>query len=321
MKRARSLRILALAAATALGFSAAPAREAQTPPFTSLTGDFAAFYDETPEMPETERVAAFRARFNALFSGFYEPRYDNADRYDGQVARALKGFPGIRMRYDAVSSRFPEIFASGIAHFRATFPDFKPDIPIYLVHSLGEMDGGTRTIRGRNVMVFGADVIAAIHGDATIGPFFDHELFHIYHARHYPDCDEMRCALWQEGLATYAAGAMNRTTDPAMLMLTLPAPIIPEVDANKAGALCYMQARLGSTNPADYRLMFNGGSRAATDPFPKRFGYYVGYLVASEAARTMSLARLAKLGRAPANAVVDRSLKALIARAGGCPAT
>ncbi len=322
MKAGRPLRSLALAAALILGVSAAPTGQgAPKPAFTSLADDFTAFYDRTAQMPEAERVAAFRTRFNALLPGFYEPRYGRTSaEYDRTVARALTAFPDIRARYGKVEDEFPQVYAAGTAHFRATFPDFRADIPVYLLHSLGEMDGGTRTIRKRNVMIFGADVIARLHDDESIGPFFDHELFHIYHARFHIDCLQIRCSLWQEGLATYAASVMNKTGDPHMLMLDTPEPIGPEVDADMASALCLVRSKLDATSQADFGPMFTGGKRTEDDRFPRRYGYYVGYLVAKEAARTIPLPRLARLSRAEAKPVIAGALDRLIANAGGCAA-
>ena len=296
----------------------APPAEAK-PAFVSLAGDFTHFYDKTAQMPEAARVSAFRAQFNALLPGFYEPRDGQTEPdYDAAVARALATFPLIRAKYQHVAAQFPHVLAGGIAHFRATFPDFQLTMPIYLLHSLSEMDGGTRTIRGRNVMVFGADVIAQLHADASIGPFFDHELFHIYHGQFYDDCDQIRCALWQEGLATYAAAAMNRTSDPHMLMLDMPEPIVRSVDKDMSGALCLVRAKLDATGREDYRPLFMGGKRDEKDRFPRRFGYYIGYLVAKEAARTTPLPRLAKLDQKQATPVIDGALNALVERAGGC---
>ncbi len=321
MNARRSLRSLALAAALVLAVSATPTKQASGPAFTSLAGDFTAFYDRTAQMPEVERIAAFRARFNALLPGFYEPRYGRTSaEYDKAVARAFTAFPEIRARYGKVQDAFPQVYAAGTAHFRLTFPDFRPDIPVYLLHSLGEMDGGTRNIRKRNVMIFGADVIARLHDDESIGPFFDHELFHIYHGRFHPDCLQIRCSLWQEGLAVYATEVMNSTGDPHMLMLDTPEPIIAEVDADMAGALCLVRSKLEATSQADFGPLFMGGRRNEDDRFPRRYGYYIGYLVAKEAARTVPLPKLVRLDARGARPVIAQALARLIAKAGGCAA-
>lgn len=286
-------------------------------PVTLLADDFSHFHDETAQTPKSDRVRLFRERFNRLLPGFYEPRYGKSQAaYDAQVANALDGFPTIRRDYDRMLARFPSALASGVTHVRQTFPDFRPHLPIVLLHSLGEMDGGTRVLRGRNTLIFGIDRIAGQHADASLGPFIDHELFHAHHARFYQDCARIRCSLWQEGLATYAASAMNQTRNPHFLMLD---GLAPEVDAAPAKALCLVRSKLDASAQADREMIFYGGERAKSDPFPRRFGYYVGYLVAREAAKTTSLTGLTHLNRRQAAFVMDRAFTRLIDQAGGCP--
>ena len=84
-------------------------------------------------------------------------------------------------------------------------------------------DGGSDYVGGQKVMLFGADVIAKIHNDESLQPFLEHELFHLEHARHFADCDQLWCPLWQEGLATYAASAMTPGASDHQLLLDQPA--------------------------------------------------------------------------------------------------
>ena len=58
------------------------------------------------------------------------------------------------------------------ARFGRAFPDYRPTMPTYLLHSLGEMDGGTRDLGGSIALLFGADMIARYHDAASIGPYF-----------------------------------------------------------------------------------------------------------------------------------------------------
>ncbi|MEO9132085.1 MAG: hypothetical protein ABI240_12855 [Sphingomonas sp.] len=177
------------------------ARPAPTPLFKSYADDFAKFADETVALPDAERVRLFHERFGPLAGGFYGPRDRDPAKVDANIAGALKTFPTIRVRYTAAAASFDHAFTTGQARFRSFFPDYRLTMPVYLVHSLGEMDGGTRTLNGHQAAIFGADVIARIHDETTIGPFLDHELFHLYHASYFPDCDALWCSLWEEELA------------------------------------------------------------------------------------------------------------------------
>lgn len=287
-------------------------------PYVDLTPQFAKFAEETAGMDEKARVALFRERMNALFPGFYVPRNGaTPERYDARVARALREFAALRPQYERAQREFPAAYAAGIKHFRKQFPGFKPNVPIYFLHSLGEMDGGTREIEGQVYLVFGADVIGRGHTSRDIGPFLDHELFHVEHGKYFAECDAVWCPLWVEGLATYASKTMNPGADDAQLLLTSPEPIRAPTDAKWAEALCFTRSKLDSTAPADFNAFFVGGN---DEPhrFPERFGYYVGLRLAEQAGKGSSLAQLAHMPPAQARSVLLEALNKLSADAGGC---
>ncbi len=294
-------------------------RKPPQPPYRSLTGEFTRFYDASRAMPEAARVALFRKKFDVLFPGFYEPADGQSEAaFDANIAKSLAKFPAIRARYEQTERDFPKAYAAGIRHFRAQFPGFRPTLPVWFVHSLGRMDGGTRTLRGKNVMIFGADVIAEIHDSRDIGPFLDHEMFHVENAQWFKDCDAMWCSLWQEGLATYAASVMNPGADDHLLMLDRPAPIRAKVDADWRNALCQTRRDLLSTDQKVYARYFFGRD----DPdrvYPARWGYYVGFRLLQRLGKTRSLSTLDHLGNAEAGVLVKREMQAMIDEAGGCP--
>ena len=315
--------ILATIMAAALAAQASPAstapREKAAPvtapaDFTAHTAAFTAFFDETATMPESERVRLFRKRFNTLFPGFYQPNGRTEAQYDAAVAAALTGFPAIRSKYTAASNAFAQAFTTGQARFIKTFPDYKLNMPVYLVHSLGQMDGGSRTIDGRNVMIFGADVIAKIHDETTIAPFLDHELFHLYHATWFPDCDALWCSLWQEGMAVYVASRMNPGASERQLLLDIPQPLPAAVNPRLGEAMCLARAKFDSTEQADYAPFFFG--RPSAGPFPARFGYYLGYLLAGKVGTSMTLMEMAHMPPAKVRPLLENAL----AEYGACPA-
>ena len=219
------------------------------------------------------------------------------------------------MRYTAASASFAQAFATGQARFRKFFPDYRLTMPVHLVHSLGEMDGGTRELQGRTVAVFGADVIARIHDETTIPPFLDHELFHLYHTQYFPGCDALWCGLWEEGLAVYAASRMNPGATDRQLLLTIPVPIRAAVDPHLAEAMCGLRAKLDATATDDMAPFFF--MRPSKSPFPPRYGYYLGLLLAQKIGETMPLAQMAKLPPAKVRPLLDKAL----ASYGACPAS
>lgn len=288
-------------------------------PYVDLTPQFEAFVDETAAMEESARVALFRERMNTLLPGFYEPRYGaTEERYNARVARALKGFAALRLDYDRARREFASAYAAGIKHFRKEFPGFKPNVPVYLVHALGEMDGGTRELRGKVYLVFGADVIARVHKGQNIGPFLDHELFHVENGKYFKECDAVWCGLWVEGLATYAASKMNPAADDAQLLLTAPDPIRAPTDAKWAEALCYTKAKFDSAAADDYQAFFMGG-HDGPKTFPDRFGYYIGMKLTAALGDRYSLAQLAQMPPETAKKALIESLDRALSSAGGCP--
>jgi len=293
-------------------------RDAKRAQYIDLTANFSRFVDETAGMEEAVRVALFRTEMDVSLRGFYAPRFGATQaQYDAGIARALKGFAELRPKYEQVQRDFPAAFDAGIKHFRKVFPGFTPNVPVYLLHSLGEMDGGTRELGGKVYLIFGADVIAQIHEARDLTPFLDHELFHVENGKYFADCEQVWCPLWAEGLATYAAKVMNPGADDRQLLLTFPEPIRPAVDANWPAALCFTRARLFSAESADMEALFVGG--AGAKEFPDRFGYYVGLRVFEELGE-YKLPELAHMPPERAKAALTTAVDRLIQKAGGCPA-
>lgn len=171
------------------------------------------------------------------------------------------------------------------------------------------MDGGTRTVDGHTYMIFGTDVMARIYEPGGTTPFFHHELFHFYHKAYFGECEAFWCSLWSEGLATYVSEQLNPGADDRAMLLTLPEPIRPAVDANLNYAVCEARSRLDSEEMSDYAPFFFGN--AHIERLPPRSGYYIGYLVAKEAGRTRTVQQLAHLSVAEARPIVEAALASL----------
>ena len=296
---------------------AAPAhaqRRAVALTLVDLTDEFDAFWESSRSLGDAERSAAFRARMDSLLPGFYAPRGGrDAARYDTHVAQALTGYPEQREGVREVSRRFSTLFAPALTSFERTFGRFREPQPIFLVHSLGEMDGGTRELPRGVTLIFGADMIARYHLAHDIRPFFHHELFHLRHFRTFRECEAVWCNLWSEGLATYVAKRLNPAASEAELLLTAPEPIPAAVEANRAEAVCAVVARLDSAREEDLRALFS--FRRLNERLPPRFGYYVGYLAAQELGRSRSLRELAAM----TNAQVMPELERVLRRMAACP--
>jgi hypothetical protein len=318
-RAARALRRKGLALLA--GFCVAVSGEAEAAPapapapapyeLVDLASSYASFWDETRAMPAAERLTAFKARFDALLPGFFVARRAGIpdEQYDAAITRSFERFPAIRERFTAIVTGFPGLLGPAHESFARAFPDLQPIGPIYLVHGLGEFDGGTRQVAGHTRLLFGADAMAQLHDFADEQPFFHHELFHVHHARFFRECEEAWCALWSEGLAVFVAQQLNPRATDAELLLSSPRPIRAEVERNRVAAICAAAARLDSKDAADYAALFSNGP--APEGLPPRAGYFIGYLVAKEAAKNASLADLAHLDNEAAHELVAATLARL----------
>lgn len=302
--------VLALSAALLLATSAA----ARTPAplrLVDLTDDFAAIWDRTQTLPDAERTGAFKTQFAPLLPGFYsEARFrQTAAQYDARLLSGLKAYPAQRAAIADVARRFDGMFQPARETFEARFGPMQGYPPIYLVNSLGEFDGGTRDLPGGMVLLFGADMIARYHATGEMQPFFHHELFHLYHQRRFAGCGQIWCNLWIEGLAVHVAKTLNPAATDDELLLNLPEPIRPQVEKNRAAAVCAVLSRLDDDKAEAAGALFS--FRRLSPELPPRFGYYVGYLVAAELGKTRNPVELAQMQPAEVRAEVERALRSL----------
>ncbi|MBF9237001.1 hypothetical protein I2I05_06295 [Hymenobacter sp. BT683] len=175
--------------------------------------------------------------------------------------------------------------------FRKTFPDLKYNGRIYFMYSLGAFDGATRTVRDKEALLFGLDMIAYVYGqEADPEPFFHHELFHIYHSQFFGEEQTVAAALWREGLATYVAHALNPKAA-GVNLFGLPRNTPERTQAALPRYVGPLRAVLNSEKKEDYSRYFMGMDEQAETP--ARSGYYIGYLVAEKLAKRHSLQELA----------------------------
>ena len=94
-------------------------------------------------------------------------------------------------------------------------------------------------------------------------------------------------------MATYVASRLDPGADDDALILNLPEPIRPGVEADRSRAVCAVRRLLDSTRDQDYSALFLGDWQLPG--LPSRMGYYIGYLVASDIGRTHDLRAMARM--------------------------
>ena len=83
-----------------------------------------------------------------LLPGFYAPRFGATPaEFDKRIARELRTSPATKAttRCSGISAAFMPASSTSARSSRAS-----PNVPVYLLHSLGEMDGGTRDSAARH---------------------------------------------------------------------------------------------------------------------------------------------------------------------------
>ena len=290
--------------------AAAPAGKS-TYELIDLTDDYSALAARSAQ-DTAGQVAAFKAEIVPQFREFYgRERFGKRSdaEFDARIAASFAAFPKIRERYTATATAFRGMFEPALQDFERALPGLRALPPIYLLHSLGEMDGGTRGFTGGTVLIFGADVMAT-HEFTDERPFLHHELFHVYHQQFFTGCEELWCSLWSEGLAVYAAQQLNPTASDGQLLLTQPEPIRAKVDANLARVVCKIRTLLDSKAPGERQGLFS--FERFDEVTPPRAGYYVGYLAARRAGTRQSLDALARLSNNEAKSVVSTALAEVV---------
>lgn len=303
----RVLASCVVAAAVALPAAAATVAEAAAVPVAAGPADvrdlaraFDDFWQRTQQQGEAERIAAFKREIVPLFPDFY-----GIERYQGRrtqaqqdavIGKALASYAAIRSDYLQKARQFERDLPRYSASFLAAFPDYRQRQPIYFLHSFYEMDGGTRELNGHAYLIFGIDGMVRYHGAMDEGAFFHHELFHTYHGAALDACDSdtVWVRLWSEGLATYVSHVLNPGADEKALLLDMPEGLARRTRQVLPAALAQLESVVDSTASSDAAGLFSIGGGDSTG-LPARRGYYLGYLVAQEAARTRSLQQLAKL--------------------------
>ena len=281
-----------------------PLRAAKAGELVDLTSAFLELANKTTNLTDPERVKVFHARFDAIVPGYYDDQGDYQATFDSKIARALRDLPSYRTKLEVAARGVRPAFERAQVKFKRALPDYQLDVPVYLLHSIGTQDGGTRDSGGRSALYFGADAIAEIHNSTTIKPFLTHELFHVYHQRFFSDCGKVWCSLWIEGLAVYAAARLHTGATDRQLLLTMRQPIRPRVEPKLSQAMCYVKMRLDREKGLGE--FFSGNLN--NSPFPPRFGYFLGYKLAQKIGAGRSLAQVARMRQPEVRRLIDSEL-------------
>jgi hypothetical protein len=311
-------------AAIALG-TAVPALAGQGLPcsFQDLMPAYGQFATATAGLPPAERGARFITDVAARYPDYYAPEiFGDADKLRSRAQRFFDpaGFPGAprvsEAQLAAMGAAVGPQFTEQQQRFMRTFSDFRCETTVEFGVSLLMFDGHPVAFGGKQHLLFGVDVIAGVHTPADMGSFFDHELFHLYHAQVVGDQapgDEVPAwwTLWVEGLATYVSQRMNPGLD-AQQVLWYPPDMVARMQGNRARAASLFLQDLDKSGKDADRWFLAGTSVAG---LPQRCGYYLGYLFARSEAGHRSLPQLARLSPQQVHRDAAKFLSSLAAAA------
>lgn len=258
---------------------------------------------ESANQSPQEQIAGFRRVFDLARTNLYSKTglgFETDEQLDHAILQALSEARQNRQVAEGMSTKVRSTLASELVHFKKTFPDFQCNFTIYLVPSLGSLDGAGRVVDGQPALVFGVDSIASEFSAAPqeLPIFIDHELFHRYHSQVSGFSDDkgqqeiLWRGLWAEGLATYVSMALNR---PASLQdaLFLPRDLVSRASPIRAVLAKQLVARLDLSDPNVFRQYFSYHAKDV-EAVPPRSGYYIGALAAQQLAQHNTLQQLAR---------------------------
>ncbi|TMP41592.1 MULTISPECIES: DUF5700 domain-containing putative Zn-dependent protease [unclassified Pseudoalteromonas] len=284
-----------------LSFNALANKQSADFEVINLADDFYTLYQSSKTLTAENRAEQFSQHFTSQFAPFYS---------DKSFVKAIEGFSGIEEVYFSKNRRLSKELNSSMESFIATFPDFKSEIPIYILHSLGRFNGATRELNGKTYLMFGVDLMAKYHTWKNDTPFFHHELFHVYHEKLFQCKDELWCSIWTEGLATYVSHKLTPSASDDELMLNIPSNLVKKIRARHLDSFVDLKKKFYSKKTEIYSSFFNFAKDETKLPY--RRGYYLGYILAKEIGKNYSLEQLAKMDKKTVESLLLKELDLLI---------
>ncbi len=273
-------------------------RDANMPRIHNMAPDFIEYWGRVKEKSLPEQVSVLKSDFSPKFPEFYNYKIEKWKKVgrtpDEELGKTLKEYPQIEADFIKKTNEITTNLSSTMDSFLKSVPGLNKDFDVYITHSFGDMDGGTRKIGDKVYFILGIDGMVKYHkGFNSEIPFFHHELFHVYHGQYLPEDQVMWIALWAEGLATYASEKLNPDASMKDLMLDLPEGMVSRIDKNLDYHWADLTKKMTSRSDADYEAYFLMSSK--DKKIVPRAGYYLGYLIAKEIGKTKSVPEMAQL--------------------------
>lgn len=274
----------------------------------NLMPEFFGFADSTRALAPEQRAERFVAQFANPHPEFYTADFGGPEKIRAASLRLLDpaqsehidGFPPLtEERFRAVAATLPGAFETAQKRYMDAFPDFNCGAGVAFAPSFLFFDGSDdKDAQGLRHMRFGVDAIALLHGPEDTQAFFAHEIFHIYHhellGNAFPTDEQLVWwQMWEEGMATYVSKRLTPGLSEQQVFW-FPVDIVERMKApgTMKAAARLMLADFDKSGTASASWFQSNHSAPG---LPPRAGYYVGYRMAAELGRKLSLQQLANM--------------------------
>lgn len=192
-----------------------------------------------------------------------------------------------------ISRKLDKELPEAVSNFRKTFPDFNWDGTVVFMPNFGVTDSGGGLINGKHYQMFGVDAIAVKYGEnANLAVLFNHELYHLYQGQFHPEWNSksrekgeipLYWLIWIEGLATYTSQRLNPNA--SLEEVFLGQKVETEVAPKLSQLAKTILNNFDNGSPNIWKPFLSKGNKE----IPPRSGYYVGYKIAEELGKKISL--------------------------------
>jgi hypothetical protein len=272
--------------------------------YADLMPEYQRFADSTVSLAPQERAAAFTKEIVPRFPDYYATEvYGDQAKLQARAARFFD--PAWRASVSEAPLTDEQLKKMGLVigpeflrqqrKFIAMFRDFRCSATVEFGVSLMKFDGHPVEFGGKQHLLFGVDMIAALHGTEDMPAFFDHEIFHLYQKQVMEprprDADDPAwLTMWTEGLATYVSHRMNPQLE-AQQVLWFPRDMVARMRIEAPRAAQLLLRDLDKTGPEADRWFLMG---TQVEGLPDRAGYYLGFLFSKSVGDGVELPKLAR---------------------------
>jgi len=287
-------------------------KESHGPRIHNTATIFIDYWNKVESLPIEHKLQQFKSLVVPHFPTFYaykKMKWENQGKVaNNEFKKHLEEYPKLKKEFEIKNEQISKSLENSLVTFREHFPDLNPDFDIYIAHSFGEMDGGTRQIGEDWYFILGIDGMVNYHkGIQNEVPFFHHELFHVLHSQYFKEEQVIWVALWAEGLATYVSEKLNPNASIEDLMLGQ--DLVRDVNKSLDKHWINLHSNLESTTDKDYETYFLVSSKNPS--IVKRAGYYLGYLLAKEVGKTKTINEMAKMSKSEVLPLIQKTIKTL----------